>query len=107
MTYFKFSASILILCITWAYERSSKPVSKSAGRPHGNSAGDACVWARPGMNVTFRAEVMPGREASQRTFRVAHVLPSHRVILDGMTGEHTEREFELARRSRLNARISS
>src|SRR5438132_941272 len=28
------------------------------------------VWARPGMSVTFRAELMPGRDRAERTFRV-------------------------------------
>ena len=54
--------------------------------------GDA--WARPGMTVTFRAELMPSREREQRTFRVKELLPSGRVLLDGATGEHAEREFE-------------
>lgn len=52
------------------------------------------VWARPGMTVTFRAELMPSREREQRTFRVKELLPSGRVLLDGATGEHAEREFE-------------
>jgi len=51
-------------------------------------------WARPGMPVTFRAELMPGRSRSERCFRVAEVLPSGRVILESFTGEHTETEFE-------------
>jgi len=51
-------------------------------------------WARPGMEVTFRAELMPGRSRSERNFRVAEVLPSGRVLLEGFTGEHTETEFE-------------
>ncbi len=51
-------------------------------------------WARPGMNVTFRAELMPGRSGSDRTFRVAQVLPSGRVVLEAFTGEHAESEFE-------------
>ncbi|HEX3559733.1 MAG TPA: hypothetical protein VHU19_11050 [Pyrinomonadaceae bacterium] len=51
-------------------------------------------WARPGMPVTFRAELMPGRSRSERSFRVAEVLPSGRVLLEGFTGEHTETEFE-------------
>ena len=54
-------------------------------------------WARPGMSVTFRAELMPGRSRSERIFRVAEVLPSGRVILEGFTGEHTETEFEPVR----------
>ena len=52
------------------------------------------VWARPGMNVTFRAELMPGRDASERTFRVTNLLPSGRVLLDGVAGEHAQKEFE-------------
>lgn len=55
------------------------------------------AWARPGMIVTFRAELMPGREHSERTFRVAELLPSGRVRLEGTGGEHAENEFEPAR----------
>jgi gas vesicle protein len=54
-------------------------------------------WARPGMKVIFRAELMPGRETSQRTFRVLTLLPSGRVLLDGVSGEHAEKEFERIR----------
>jgi hypothetical protein len=56
------------------------------------------TWARPGMSVIFRAEVMPGRETSERTFRVDTLLPSGRVLLEGAAGEHTETEFEKIRR---------
>jgi hypothetical protein len=52
------------------------------------------VWARPGMPVTFRAELMPGRDRRQRTFSVKELLPSGRVSLHGVDGEHTEKEFE-------------
>ena len=55
-------------------------------------AGD--VWARPGMPVTFRAELMPGRDRTQRTFMVKALLPSGRVSLHGADGEHAEKEFE-------------
>lgn len=51
-------------------------------------------WARPGMSVTFRAELMPGRSRAERTFRIERLLPSHRVVLEGASGEHTESEFE-------------
>ncbi len=51
-------------------------------------------WARPGMFVTFRAEVMPSRDRTERTFRVVKLLPSGRVQLEGGAGEHTESEFE-------------
>ncbi|MDT7604846.1 MAG: hypothetical protein QOF61_2843 [Acidobacteriota bacterium] len=54
-------------------------------------------WARPGMSVTFRAELMPSREPSERTFRVVELLPSGRVRLDRVAGEHTETEFEPVR----------
>lgn len=52
------------------------------------------VWARPGMRVTFRAELMPGRDRADRTFRVKELLPSGRVSLHDVDGEHTESEFE-------------
>ena len=52
------------------------------------------VWARPGMMVTFRAELMPGRERDDRSFRVKELLPSGRVSLHGVDGEHAEKEFE-------------
>jgi len=52
------------------------------------------VWARPGMKVTFRAELMPGREREERTFRVKELLPSGRVALHGTGGEHAAAEFE-------------
>lgn len=54
-------------------------------------------WARPGMKVVFRAEVMPGRQTSERTFHVTSLLPSGRVLLDGVSGEHAEREFQPTR----------
>src|SRR5690242_15328428 len=57
----------------------------------------ADMWARPGMEVVFRAEVMPGRDASERTFRVRQLLPSGRVVLENFAGEHAEKEFERVR----------
>lgn len=51
-------------------------------------------WARPGMSVTLRAQLMPGRSRSERTFRINEVLPSGRVLLEGFNGEHSETEFE-------------
>ncbi|HEX6624908.1 MAG TPA: hypothetical protein VF064_14460, partial [Pyrinomonadaceae bacterium] len=56
--------------------------------------GEADRWARPGMSVTFRAELMPGRDRAARTFRVSEVLPSRRVTLSGFAGEHVASEFE-------------
>lgn len=57
----------------------------------------ANVWARPGMQVVFRAELMPGRDASERVFRVKELLPSGRVLLHDFAGEHNEKEFEQIR----------
>lgn len=54
----------------------------------------ASVWARPGMTVTFRAELMPGRDRQQRTVRVKELLPSGRVTLHEIAGEHAEKEFD-------------
>jgi hypothetical protein len=54
-------------------------------------------WARPGMLVTFRAELMPGHDGSERTFRIKTMLPSDRVLLDGIAGEHMKNEFERVR----------
>jgi hypothetical protein len=51
-------------------------------------------WARPGMLVTFRAELRPGRDRSERTHRIKTLLPSDRVLLDGVSGEHAQGEFE-------------
>lgn len=57
---------------------------------------DGNVWARPGMAVTFRAELMPGRDREDRTFRVKELLPSGRISLHDKDGEHKESEFEHA-----------
>lgn len=74
--------------------------TKPAGARRGGGGGRAWgrgpedVWARPGMNVVFRAELMPGRNRAERTYRVASLRPSGRVTLDGFAGEHAEGEFE-------------
>jgi hypothetical protein len=52
------------------------------------------VWARPGMTVTFRAELMPGRDREERTARVKELLPSGRVLLHEVSGEHAKNEFD-------------
>ncbi len=52
------------------------------------------VWARPGMQVTFRAELMPGRDREERTAHVKDLLPSGRVTLHEIAGEHAQNEFE-------------
>jgi hypothetical protein len=55
------------------------------------------VWARVGMALTFRAELMPGRDPEKRTYTVLRVLTSGRVELIGMAGQHTAAEFEQGR----------
>ncbi|HEX8845674.1 MAG TPA: hypothetical protein VF791_13565 [Pyrinomonadaceae bacterium] len=50
------------------------------------------------MRLTFRAELMPGREPLERTFTVASVQANGRVELIGLAGQHAEREFEAPRR---------
>jgi hypothetical protein len=69
---------------------SVKPKSQLAPNPRD-------VWARPGMMVTFRAELMPGRDRDERTFRVKELLSSGRVLLEGVAGEHAEKEFDAIR----------
>lgn len=46
------------------------------------------------MAVTFRAEIMPGRDREERTFKVKEVLSNGRVTLHGFPDEHLETEFE-------------
>ena len=65
-----------------------------AGRDGRKRDKSADTWARPGMEVIFRAELMPGRHTSERTFHVTSLLPSGRVLLDGVAGEHNEKEFQ-------------
>lgn len=62
--------------------------SRKKERPAGN------VWARPEMLVTFRAEIMPGRDREERTYRVKEVKPNGRVTLYNFNDEHRESEFE-------------
>jgi hypothetical protein len=52
------------------------------------------VWARPEMQVTFRAEIMPGKSRQERTFRIKEVLPTGRVRLYDFPDEHREGSFE-------------
>lgn len=74
---------MLRLIGSWWGGRAAAPTLYAAG-----------LWARPGMSVTFRAELMPGRSRAERTFRVAEVLPSRRVLLGDFAGEHVASEFE-------------
>lgn len=46
------------------------------------------------MNVTFRAEIMPGIEREGRTFRIERVLSNGRVNLENFQGEYRETAFE-------------
>ncbi len=59
--------------------------------PKNNSSN---VWARPQMQVTFRAELMPGKSREERTFRIKEVLPNGRVTLCDFFGERRQSEFE-------------
>ena len=54
----------------------------------------ADMWARPEMNVTFRAEIMPGKSREDRTFRIAEVMPNGRVMLHDFIGEYRQGAFE-------------
>lgn len=64
-------------------------MNKSAQKKQNSS-----VWARPGMAVTFRAELMPGKTSEERTFRIKEVFSNGRVLLHNFVGEHRESEFE-------------
>ncbi|MFL6375467.1 MAG: hypothetical protein ACJ73D_12425 [Pyrinomonadaceae bacterium] len=52
------------------------------------------IWARPEMQVTFRAEIMPDRTREERTYRIETVLPNARVTLHDFPGEYRETAFE-------------
>ncbi len=52
------------------------------------------VWARPEMKVTFRAELMPGKNRDERSFKIREVLPNGRVVLYDFVGEHRQSSFE-------------
>lgn len=52
------------------------------------------AWARPEMLVTFRGEIMPGKDREARTFKIKTVLPNGRVILYDFPDEHRKGEFE-------------
>jgi len=52
------------------------------------------VWARPEMQVTFRAEIMPGKSREERTFRIEKVLQNGRIKLYDFPDEHRQSSFE-------------
>ncbi|MGI8653763.1 MAG: hypothetical protein ACR2LC_00935 [Pyrinomonadaceae bacterium] len=62
-----------------------------------NNRAPVSEWAAIGTRLTFRAEVMPGRESGERTFTVARVHASGRVELIEIFGQHAETEFEPVR----------
>jgi hypothetical protein len=86
---------LLLLCVAAAGCQPRGGAKQSALTA--DDKGSNCAWVREGQSVTFRAEVMPGREAAKRSFRVTKVMPSCRVLLDGLGGEHTQAEFEPVR----------
>ena len=81
----------------WRRSRTTTEDDKTSRAGEGNRRREVDRWARPGMSVTFRAQLMPGRNRTERTFRVRELLPSSRVVLEGFAGEHTETEFEPVR----------
>ena len=46
------------------------------------------------MQVTFKAEIMPGRTREERTYRIQTVRPNGRVVLYDFPDEHREGAFE-------------
>jgi len=76
---------------TGAFLRKRKTMGSKQERAYDHSHS---VWARPGMAVTFRAELMPGRDREQRTAHIKELLPSGRVLLREVAGEHAQNEFE-------------
>jgi hypothetical protein len=70
-----------------------RPKDERAGG-RGRDKSSTNHWARVGMRLTFRAELMPGRDPFARTYEVARILASGRVELSGLSGQHTETEFE-------------
>ena len=81
--------------VLWLWRRNGMMKENSVDIKTRDTSADR--WARPGMLVTFRAELMPGRDAAERTFRVAEFLPSERVLLENFAGEHGRQEFEPVR----------
>jgi hypothetical protein len=68
---------------------------KRRSRREGLSTAPAQTAA--GESLTFRAELMPGRSGSERTFTVERVLDNGRVELRGLSGQHSMTEFEPVR----------
>ncbi len=87
--FFKSNANHRMLKATKTAELRSESVAHVR-----SAATTGSVWARPGMVVIFRAELMPGRTVAERSFRITRVLSNHRVLVEGINGEHTASEFE-------------
>ena len=51
-----------------------------------------------GERLTFRAELMPGRDAGERTYEVKRLLPNGRIELANLEGQHSLAEFEAVAR---------
>lgn len=66
------------------FKKSQKPTTSK----------DQDVWARPEMQVTFRAEIMPGKSSEERTYRIQSVLANGRVRLYDFPDEHRRSAFE-------------
>ena len=84
--------SLLIACVVLSI-RMFKRKNRKSRSPQGERT-PLNGWAKQGMKLTFRAEVMPGREPDERTFTVARVLENGRVELAGLVGQHSMTEFE-------------
>ena len=67
---------------------------RRASAPGEHQSRDELDRVAEGARLTFRAELMPGRDAAERTFTVARVLANTRVELIGLSGQHTLTEFE-------------
>jgi hypothetical protein len=63
-------------------------------KPRGKKKRPALRQLVPGMWLTFRAELMPGRDPVERTFEVSRVLNNERVELASLEGQHSLAEFE-------------
>lgn len=63
-------------------------------RPSAGARTLTLAEASASMQLTFRAELMPGKDAVERTFTVERVLSNGRVELTGLAGQHTLTEFE-------------
>ena len=51
-----------------------------------------------GERLTFRAELMPGRDPGERTYEVKRLLPNGRIELANLEGQHSLAEFEAVAR---------